>query len=160
MSGKSDIKRILLLLTLLMSVLSSCVKSPQEPPDEPETLADLLAGLDALPPEAFMEEAFKRLALRDPEFVTQVGVADLYGVRNNALRSYDPVDLEMTLAFESGLLSLAMAYDQSAMTEAERLDLQVFMSGLRKGQPCIPTHGWRFLCGMKKGRSPTSMLPC
>jgi hypothetical protein len=141
MSGKFVVKRSFLLLVLILVRLTGCKSPPQDLPRVVETLESLLSGLEALPPEAYMEEAFKRLALRDPEFVTRLGLADLYGVRTNALGSYDPEDLQMTLAFESGLLSLAMEYDQSAMNEAERLDLQAFIGWLEERAALHPYHG-------------------
>ncbi len=112
------------------------------PPAESITLDDLLDGLDALSPEDFMEEAYRRLVLRAPQTVTEVGLAGFYDARNAALDSYDLQDLLLTQAFEVELLALARDIDQAKLDEDVQFDLQTFIWYL-EDRVALHPYQWR-----------------
>ncbi|QRN82622.1 DUF885 domain-containing protein [Chloroflexota bacterium] len=126
MPDKRLMTHILLLLILIVGLLSGCQQPPDLSPAESVTLEDLLDGLETLSPKDFMEEAYKRLVLRSPQTVTEVGLAGFFDARNAALDSYDLQDLLLTQAFEVELLALARDIDQTKLDEAVQLDLQTF----------------------------------
>ncbi|MBG0788111.1 MAG: DUF885 domain-containing protein, partial [Anaerolineaceae bacterium] len=134
---------ILLLLILVFGLLSGCQPSPDLTQTDSVTLEDLLDGLEALSPEDFIEEAYRRLVLRSPQTVTEVGLAGFYGTRNIALNSYDLQDLLLTQAFEVELLALARDIDQAKLDESVQFDLQTFIWHL-EGQVALHPYQWRF----------------
>jgi uncharacterized protein (DUF885 family) len=131
----------LLLIFISIILLVSC--APQLPgvEKEPDTLEGLLDGLDELEPIEFMAEAFRRLILRSPETVTDIGLASLYGVRNVELDSYDQAELLLTQSFEASLLELAEDIDQDKLTEDVRLDLRIFIWYLQ-GRVALHPYPW------------------
>ncbi len=142
MPDKRLMTPILLLLVLTVGLLSSCERTPDLPPAESVTLDDLLDGLDALSPEDFMEEAYRRLVLRAPQTVTEVGLAGFYDARNAALDSYDLQGLLLTQAFEVELLALARDIDQAKLDEDVQFDLQTFIWYL-EDRVALHPYQWR-----------------
>ena len=127
MCEKRKLTQTLLALIMFAGFLSGCQQAPVETPAESGTLETLTAGLEYLSPEAFMEEAFQRLALRSPQMVTEVGLANLFDVRNTALDSYDLQDRLLTQSFEIELLALAGRINQARLDEKVQSDLRVFI---------------------------------
>ena len=130
------------LFLILTLVLASCQKLPAESPEAPATLADLMLGLEDLPAEDFLAEGFRRLILRSPQAVTEIGLADLYGVRNVALDSYDLQERLLTQSFEVELLALAQGFDLSKLDESVQFDLRIFIWFL---QGRVALHPYRWL---------------
>ena len=130
MVEKRLIALIFLLMILVAGLISGCQSLPAELPTESDPLEALLEGLDVLPAEEFMAEGFRRLILRSPQTVTEVGLAGFYDVRNTTLDSYDLQERLLTQAFEIELLALARRIDPVGLDEAVQFDLRVFVSYL------------------------------
>ena len=130
MVEKRLIAHIFLLMILVAGLSSGCQSLPAEPLTESDPLEALLEGLDMLTAEEFMAEGFRRLILRSPQTVTEVGLAGFYDVRNTALDSYDLQERLLTQAFEIELLTLARGIDQAELDEAVQFDLKVFVAYL------------------------------
>jgi len=141
MPAKRSISSVFLLLILITGWLSGCQQIPEFAPTDSVTLEDLLDGLDVLSPEDFMEEAYRRLVLRSPQTVTEVGLARFYGVRNTALDSYDLSVRLITQAFEVELLDLARRIDPLELDEAVQLDLRTFIWYL-EGRVALHPYQW------------------
>lgn len=141
MSIKRPYQRLLLIVILALSFLSGCRPGPPAGLDDMLCLADLTSGLESLPAEDFLAEAFRRLALRSPEGITRVGLAGLYGVSNTALDSYDLQARLLTQAFEVELLGLAQRFALADLSDAVRLDLRSFIWYL-EGQISLHPYQW------------------
>lgn len=131
----------LLYLFLILTLSVGCAPAVSTPEKEPGTLGSLLEGLAELDPVEFMDEAFRRLVLRSPESVTAIGLADLYGVRNDDLDSYELSELLLTQSFEAALLKMAQDIDQDDLTKEVRLDLQTFIWYLN-GRIALHPYQW------------------
>ncbi len=136
---------------ITISLLVGCVPELPMPENRPDTLESLLDGLAQLDPEEFMEEAFRRLTLRSPETVTDLGLAGLYDVRNNELDSYDQSEVLLTQSLEAALLELAQDIDQVGLVEDVRLDLQIFIRYLEGRVTLHPYQWFSFLLLDQKG---------
>jgi uncharacterized protein (DUF885 family) len=134
-------RHVLLVLILLTGFLSGCQRSPAVSLPESDTLEALLDGLDALPPEDFMAEAYRRLALRSPQMMTEVGLAGFYDVRNTALDRYDLQERLLTQAFEAELLALAQEIDPAGLETVVQFDLRVF-TGFLEGRVALHPYQW------------------
>ena len=142
MVEKRLIAHIFLLMILVAGLFSGCQSLPAELPTESDPLATLLEGLDVLPAEEFMAEGFRRLILRSPQTVTEVGLAGFYDVRNTALDSYVLQERLLTQAFEIELLALARGIDPAELDEAVQFDLRVFVAFLESR---IALHPYQWL---------------
>ncbi len=125
--------RILWVLMLIVLV-SGCI-APVVPdsgivltPTFTETLIvdPLVSALTGLTPEAFLEEAFKQLALRQPEWVSELGLSALYGVRNDQLDDLSPAYLAETHQMVLKILEITQQYLQDDLPEDLVLQFQVF----------------------------------
>ncbi len=112
---------------LILILLAGCGIDTDVPVTEQVSLESLMAGLETLPAEAFMAEAYKRLILRDPEQVTAIGLSGLYDTDNDQLCDYTLESLLLTQAFEAALLAQAQSYAMDSLSDAVRLDLRVFI---------------------------------
>jgi uncharacterized protein (DUF885 family) len=121
-----NLKRTLLGI-LCLAALAGCANPAPVNDSEAVTLADLMSGLEGLPADRFMAEAYERLILRTPEQVTVLGLADLYDSRDDRLNSYALEHLLLTQSFEAALLQQAQTYDLEALPADVRLDLEVFL---------------------------------
>jgi uncharacterized protein (DUF885 family) len=100
--------------------------------------ADLLSGLEGLDIETFFEKAFTRWVVRDPENLTSLGLADLYGVGDGDLTDISDAYLRQTQALESGTLELLRRYDRTAFTADQVLNADLYdwyLDDLVRGHP-------------------------
>lgn len=138
---KNKIPIRLLFLMLILAFLSGCVPAASPPEKEPDTLEGLMDGLDDLATADFMAEAFRRLILRSPQSVTDLGLAGLYGVRNDGLDSYDQTEMLLNQLFEAALLDMAQDIDQAGLSSVVRLDLRTFIWYL-EGRVALHPYQW------------------
>lgn len=87
---------------------------------------DLLAGPEGLDVDAFFEESFRTLILRDPEGLTELGLGDLYGAGNGNLTDVSDAFIHETQALETGVLERLRSYDSSTFTPAQALTARIY----------------------------------
>jgi uncharacterized protein (DUF885 family) len=92
----------------------------------PPPVGDLLAPLDGLDIERFFEDSFTLLLLRDPEGLTELGLADIYGVGDADLTDVSDAFIRQTQALESGILARLRAYDRSLLSDSQALSADVY----------------------------------
>lgn len=100
--------------------------------------ADLLAGLRGLDIDTFFQEAYRGWMKRDPETLTTLGLADVYGVGDGNLTDISDLFIRQTQALEAGTLDLLRAYDRSSFTKAQSVTADVFewfLDDLVRGHP-------------------------
>jgi len=98
--------------------------------------ADLLAGLRGLEIDDFFQQAYRLWANRDPESLTSLGLADVYGAGDANLTDISDAFLRQTQALEAGTLDLLRAYDRSALSAAQVVTAKVydwFLDDLKRG---------------------------
>ncbi len=85
-----------------------------------------LAALDGLAFGEFLEASFAMLLVRNPQFLTSLGVSDQYGFRNDRLDDLSPRYLDETQALEVGILGRLHAYDRSSLSATDALSFDVY----------------------------------
>ena len=88
-----------------------------------KNLTSDLVGLDF---DRFLDESFKILLLREPEWVTETGLADMLGVGNDQLNNLSLEYLLETQQLERDLLELLHQYDQEQLTTEQRTSAGVY----------------------------------
>jgi uncharacterized protein (DUF885 family) len=108
------------------------VQGDQETKPATETVAPepgidvIIASLEGLPLEVFFEESFKQLTLRSPQIITEAGVAELLGVRNNKLDDLSDEYLRETQKLEAGILDLLRTYDREVLSDEDKISYDVY----------------------------------
>jgi uncharacterized protein (DUF885 family)/ABC-type dipeptide/oligopeptide/nickel transport system permease component len=92
----------------------------------PVPVADVIASLQGLHIDDFFEESFKQLLLRDPEKMTELGVAEQYGLRNDRLNDLSDAYIRETQQLESAILDLLLSYDRSTLTPEQQISYDVY----------------------------------
>jgi uncharacterized protein (DUF885 family) len=106
--------------------------SPEAAPDE-----DLSAGLEGMDFNSFLEESYKRLLLRYPQTITELGLAQAYGVRNDRLNNLSEAYLNQTQQLEASILASLQGYDRSQLTPEQQLSADIYtwyLDDLVRGQ--------------------------
>ncbi len=100
--------------------------STQAPLETESTRTDLIDGLEDLPFDDFLEDSYHRLMLRDPEYITELGLADAFGIRNDQLTDISDKYLRETQQLESAILELLGSYDRSQLTPDQQISYYVY----------------------------------
>lgn len=97
------------------------------PPATPQAaLSPLAAGLEGLSVDAFFDESYKRLLLRNPEYVTTLGLTQPFGIGNDRLTDLSDSYQRETQGLERAILELLRRYDRARLTPAQRLTADVY----------------------------------
>jgi len=91
----------------------------------PHSLSEVDAAITGLEFDAFIEASFREYILRSPEWVTSLGIADDYEIRNDALDTYDQDYLQETAAIERLILERLREFDPSTLTDEQRTTYEV-----------------------------------
>lgn len=114
-------------LTLTLILLVGCIaQSPETAPPESSSVDDVLATLEGLPINEFFEESYKQLLLRNPEYLTELGIAELYGVGNDQLTNISDVYIRETYELQKGILQLLREYDRYQLTREQQISYDVY----------------------------------
>jgi len=89
-------------------------------------LSPLAAGLEGLGADAFFDESYKRLLLRNPEYITTLGLTRLFGIGNDRLTDLSDGYQRETQGLERAILELLRRYDRAKLTPAQRLTAEVY----------------------------------
>jgi len=87
---------------------------------------DIAADLQGLDIDAFFEASYKKLLLRDPETITQVGLNKAWGVSNDQLTDISDEYIRETQRLEAAILGLLRTYDRATLTPEQRVTYDVY----------------------------------
>ncbi|MBN1148939.1 MAG: DUF885 family protein [Anaerolineales bacterium] len=104
---------------------ASIVVTPSPQPT-PANVDQALARLQGLPLDDFFEESYKQLILRSPQWVTVLGLADAYGMRNDQLDDLSDAYQKETRRLEAAILELLRAYDRDSLSPKQQIDYDVY----------------------------------
>ncbi len=85
-----------------------------------------LAGLRGLDIDTFFKDAYRLWANRDPETLTTLGLADLYGAGDGQLTDISDAFIRQTQSLEKGTLALIRAYDRAALSQEQAVTADIF----------------------------------
>src|SRR5512143_3292437 len=106
------------------SRLAPPTATPSPVPDPTDEA--LLTGLGGPDIDAFFQKAYRRWMSRDPENLTTLGLADLWGVGDANLTDISDDYVRQTQSLESNTLQLLRSYDRSGLTDPQALTAEVF----------------------------------
>ncbi len=95
-------------------------------------------GLTDLGFDEFVEASFEALLFRSPQLVSEMGIADWYGFRNDRLDDLSDAYLRETMALEAELLGLLSTYDRSALDPKQQVVYDAYewyLDDLVRGHP-------------------------
>ena len=101
------------------------------------SVEDVERALDGLGFDAFVETSYRLYVLRHPEWVTSLGIADEFGIRNDALNDYAHAYVLETQAIETLIFERLETFDPSDLTGAQRETYEIaswFWDDLVRGQ--------------------------
>ncbi len=109
-----------------------CIGQPPESAPVPaESADDIVARLEGLPVDEFFDESYKQLLLRYPERLTELGISEWFGLRNDQLNNLSDEYIRETQQLEAAILDLLQTYDRSALTPEQQISYGVYEWYLR-----------------------------
>jgi uncharacterized protein (DUF885 family) len=118
--------------------IAASAQPPAQAPAPQLSVPEIAASLEGLPLDEFFEESYKQLLLRKPEALTQLGIAEAYGLRNDRLNDLSDAYLRETQALEAAILDLLRTYDRAALPPAQQISYDVYewyLDDLVRGHP-------------------------
>lgn len=99
----------------------------ETPQPEPLSITEILAGLENLPFDEFLDESYRQLMLRDPDSQFMNGFADLYGVViSDQFTNLSPDFIYETQQLESGILELLRSYDRGSLSNDQGISYDAY----------------------------------
>jgi uncharacterized protein (DUF885 family)/pimeloyl-ACP methyl ester carboxylesterase len=89
-------------------------------------VADIMTGLEGLPIDEFFEESYKQLLLRNPEYLSSIGMAEAYGLRHDRLNDLSDAYIRETQELEAVILYLLLGYDRAKLTPEQKISYDVY----------------------------------
>jgi uncharacterized protein (DUF885 family)/WD40 repeat protein len=114
------------------SQVEATAPSPSE-----SSVTTMMASLQGLSLDEFLDESFKLLLLRDPEWVTSEGLAQRFGVGNDQLTDISDAHLRETQQLQAAILDMLRQYDRESLTPEQQISYDVYewyLDDLVRGQ--------------------------
>ncbi|HSF81254.1 MAG TPA: DUF885 domain-containing protein [Anaerolineales bacterium] len=86
----------------------------------------IIASLEGLPLTQFFDESSRQLLLRDPELITELGLADHLGVRNDRLNDLSEEYLQDTHKLQSAILARLQSFDREMLEGQDAISYDVY----------------------------------
>jgi uncharacterized protein (DUF885 family) len=103
----------------------TAIPLPATTPDSRSGI-EIAASLEGLHLGKFFEESYKQLLLRSPEMVTNLGLAETYGMRNDRLDDLSVEFVRETQVLERAILDLLRTYDRDSQTSEMQISYDVY----------------------------------
>lgn len=114
-------KRIFVILFLLSLMVASGITVAGQ-----STIEAVVADLEGLPFDQFLDQSYNQFLLRDPEAITDLGLAAQFGMGNDQLTDISDAYIRETQALESAVLDLLRAYDRESLTPDQQLSYDIY----------------------------------
>ncbi len=95
-------------------------------PSSSGSVDEIVASLQGLDIDAFFEASYRQLLLRDPEKITELGLAKQFGVRQDQLADLSDAYLRDTQKLESAILAQLQTYERGELSPAQQLSADVY----------------------------------
>jgi uncharacterized protein (DUF885 family) len=89
-------------------------------------LAQVVASLEGLAINEFFEESYRQLLLRNPEKLTEMGIAGSYGLQNDRLDNLSDAYVRETQELEAAILDLLRTFGRDELTPEQQLSYDVY----------------------------------
>ena len=107
-------------------------------PDQ-QIVNEVLISRENLPIDAFFEESFKQLGLREPDQMFMEDLGDAFGLPNDQFTNISDAYIRETQRLQSGILDLLHTYDLSELSTSEKRSFEAyewFLEGAVQGKAC------------------------
>jgi uncharacterized protein (DUF885 family) len=91
-----------------------------------QEIEEILEGFEGLTINEFFEKSYTALLMRNPEYLTESGLASVWGLRNDRLNNWSSDFLLDTQKLQSGILEILLTYDRSQLSQDEKISLDVY----------------------------------
>jgi uncharacterized protein (DUF885 family) len=115
-----------IVLMLVLSLAGCMAQSPESTSQSPSSTADVIADLEGVPIDAFFEKSYNQLLMRDPEYVTELGIAESLGMGNDQLTDISDAYVRETYELHASILNLLREYDRSQLTPEQQISYDVY----------------------------------
>ena len=92
---------------------------------KPKAVAEVEKTLEGLGFDEFVEVSYRVHALREPQHVAAMGMAEAFGIRNDGLDDYSYEYAQETFAIETLILERLRAFDPAELTEERRATYEI-----------------------------------
>jgi len=112
-----------------VQVQATSKPTPSSPPPAPtstgsaDKIIESLRGLDI---DTFFEASYRQLLLRDPEKITELGLAKQLGIRQDQLNDLSDAYLHDTQRLEAAILAQLHTYERGKLSPAQQLSADVY----------------------------------
>lgn len=89
-------------------------------------LDEIVAELEGLSIDEFFVESYNQLLLRDPEYLTDLGIAAEFGLRNDRLNDLSEEYIRETQSLEVAILDLLRKYDRESLDPNQQISFDVY----------------------------------
>ena len=110
-----------ILIALVCLLLVAC--TPSQPTASPTTTALPTPQIDF---DTFLDQSYRALVARYPEKITELGMADQFGVHNDKLNDLSDVYIRETQKLESATLAQLRLYNRAQLSSAQQLSYDVY----------------------------------
>ncbi len=135
---------LLLLVTLLGSSCGSQTHPPTAQPTVPlgatapevaptqaiaptqAAVPDIAGDLQGLDFGTFVEDSYRKLLLRDPQAITELGLVERFGTGNDRLTDISDAYIRETQDLQAAILATLRAYDRSSLSAEEQLSYDIY----------------------------------
>jgi uncharacterized protein (DUF885 family) len=107
------------------------------PTQTPASIQDIAGKLKGLAIDAFFDESYRQLMLRDPEGITAAGVSARIGIGDDRLNDLSDAYTRQTQQLVRAVLDLLPGYDRKTLTPGQQVSYDVYrwyLEDLVKGQ--------------------------
>jgi len=112
-------------LFCLVVSLSAC-ESSSGPSDEPVGIDKILADLEGLSFDDFLDASSEQILRRSPEAVTEMGLSAAYGMGNDRLDDISDEYISDSYDLSEGILELLREYDRGSLDPDQQLSYDVY----------------------------------
>ncbi len=123
------VSAVVVALSLLVGIVSALLVGQEEdyaPSWSPQPVDEVIAELQDLGFDAFVERSYQEYMLRFPEQLTYMGVAEAFGVGNDRLNDYSDYYVRETQRLETALLEMLLKYDRAQLSPQQQLTYDVY----------------------------------
>ena len=89
-------------------------------------LNELAVGLSGLDFDSFVEDSYRRLLIRDPEGMLELGLSQVFGTPTDQLTNISDEYIRQTQALEAEILYLLEQYDRSSLNSEQQLTYDIY----------------------------------
>ncbi len=109
------------------SLPSATLSASLQVSDLTPAVADLASRLQSLGLEEFFEVSWRELMLRNPELVLEVGLTEVYGVKEAKLTDISDAYVRETYQMMAVILDLLRQYQRAALTQEQQLSYDIYV---------------------------------